>query len=159
MSPSELDLDALFDSASTDSDAVVLDPSVFTSSVSDDVSEQDDESPAASTQEPPAVNQTLAAEVPATEVVKIVRKSSDEKPKKGRGGQTAVCIARCDIVRQLFAEAADEGRSVTTSDLMALANGRFKYTDVILVSKQLKAAGKITETLKGRQALWAPAAV
>jgi hypothetical protein len=152
MSPSELDLDTLFDSASDD--AVVLDPSVFTSS-----DESDEEVPAAHLPDVPAVNQTLAAEVPATEVVKIVRKSSDEKPKKGRGGQTAVCVARCDIVRQLFAEAADEGRSVTTSDLMALANGRFKYTDVILVSKQLKAAGKITEALKGRQASWAPAAV
>lgn len=156
MSPSELDLDALFDSDFANSEAIVLDPSVFTSSVSD---ESDEETSTTYLPEVPAINQTLAAEVPATEVVKIVRKSSDEKPKKGRGGQTAVCIARCDIVRQLFAEAADEGRSVTTSDLMALSNGRFKYTDVILVSKQLKAAGKITETLKGRQALWAPAAV
>jgi hypothetical protein len=150
MSASELDLDALFDSASAGD--VVIDNSIFTSP-------QEDEADVEPSVEAPAINALAASEVAATEVVKVVRKSAEEKTKKGRGGQTAVCIARCDIVRGLFQEAADEGRSVTTSDLMALAGGRFKYTDVILVSKQLKATGKITETLKGRQALWAPAAV
>ena len=146
----DLDLDTLFNDISGD-DEVVID---FSSFQIQENESSDSVEPAAVAETPPeeiAVNATLVAEIPATEVVKIVRKSGE---KKGRGGQTAVCIARCNIVREIFAEAAKTGEILSTTAIMEKSNGRFKYTDVILVSKQLKAAGKITEALKGRQAHW-----
>ena len=146
----DLDLDTLFNEISGD-DEVVID---FSSFQMQENESSDSVEPAAAAETLPeevAVNATLVAEIPATEVVKIVRKSGE---KKGRGGQTAVCIARCNIVREIFAEAAKTGEILSTTAIMEKSNGRFKYTDVILVSKQLKAAGKITEALKGRQAHW-----
>lgn len=108
-----------------------------------------------------------------TEVVRIVRKAKDKTALKSakvkdekkddqpstpgwRGAlkQSPRCAARCDIVKQEIDVKLAEGKLFTSRDLMDVANGRYNYADVMVVTKSMKAAGLIHEALKGRAGIW-----
>jgi hypothetical protein len=47
-----------------------------------------------------------------------------------------------------------EAGPVTAIDLLKVADGRFLYTDILLVARSLIADGTIVESRKGRKASW-----
>jgi hypothetical protein len=111
-----------------------------------------------------------------TEVIRIVRKTKDKTALKqtktktktdekkddqpatpgwrGALKQSPRCAARCDIVKQEIDALMASGKLFTSRDLMDIANGRYNYADVMVVTKSMKAAGLIHEALKGRAGIW-----
>lgn len=69
-------------------------------------------------------------------------------------GPTKKVAPRLEACREtLLAMAAGEG-GVNALGLLAVAEDRFVYTDILLVAKQELAKGTIVENRKGRKATW-----
>jgi len=72
-------------------------------------------------------------------------------------GPTKRVAPRLEACREaLLALAAVEG-GVNALGLLAVAEDRFVYTDILLVAKQELAKGTIQESRKGRKATWVTA--
>lgn len=68
-------------------------------------------------------------------------------------GPTAKVAPRLQVAREALMSLAALG--TTAKDVLAAAEGRFVYTDVLLVAREALAAGEIIETKKGRKCSWA----
>ena len=80
--------------------------------------------------------------------------ASVEAKVSGPRGPTAKVIPRQGACREaLLALAGVEG-GVNAKDLLGVAEGRFVYTDILLVARFLLEAGLIQESRKGRKATW-----
>ena len=80
--------------------------------------------------------------------------TSTTAPKSTTRGPTKKVAPRLEACREtLLAMAGVEG-GVNALGLLAVAEDRFVYTDILLVAKQEMAKGTITEARKGRKATW-----
>jgi hypothetical protein len=78
-----------------------------------------------------------------------------EPPTKvlGPRGPTAKVLPRLQACRESLMSLIEAG-PVTAVDLLKVADGRFLYTDILLVARSLIADGTIVESRKGRKASW-----
>jgi DNA-binding transcriptional ArsR family regulator len=71
----------------------------------------------------------------------------------GPRGPTAKTAPRQSACREALMSLIEAG-PVTAVDLLKVAEGRFIYTDILLIARSLTEAGLITENKKGRKASW-----
>jgi len=69
-------------------------------------------------------------------------------------GPTAKVAPRLEACRETLLTMAGVEGGVNALGLLAVAEDRFVYTDILLVAKQEMAKGTITEVRKGRKATW-----
>ena len=72
----------------------------------------------------------------------------------GPRGPTAKVIPRQGACREAILALAGAEGGVNAKDLLGVAEGRFVYTDILLVARFLIEAGLITDSRKGRKATW-----
>ena len=72
----------------------------------------------------------------------------------GPRGPTAKVAPRLEACRSDLVRMAGLEGGVTAKALLDQAGGRFVYTDIRLVAKELLASGAIQESRKGRKATW-----
>ena len=72
----------------------------------------------------------------------------------GPRGPTAKVIPRQGACREAILNLATVEGGVNAKDLLGVAEGRFVYTDILLVARELLEAGLIQESRKGRKATW-----
>ena len=71
----------------------------------------------------------------------------------GPRGPTAKVLPRLQACGESLMSLIEAG-PVTAIDLLKVADGRFLYTDILLVARSLIADGTIVESRKGRKASW-----
>ena len=71
----------------------------------------------------------------------------------GPRGPTAKVAPRLEACRETLLGLIEAG-PVTAIDLLKVSEDRFIYTDILLVARNLLAAGTIVDTRKGRKATW-----
>lgn len=76
------------------------------------------------------------------------------KASTGPRGPTAKVAPRLEACRSDLLRMAGGEAGVNAKDLLEASNGRFVYTDILLVAKELLASGAIQESRKGRKATW-----
>jgi hypothetical protein len=76
------------------------------------------------------------------------------KAPTGPRGPTAKVAPRLEACRADLVRMAGVEGGVTAKALLDASNGRFVYTDILLVAKELLASGAIQESRKGRKATW-----
>ena len=72
----------------------------------------------------------------------------------GPRGPTAKVQPRLEACREAILALAGAEGGVNAKDLLGVAEGRFVYTDILLVARSLIEAGLITDSRKGRKATW-----
>ena len=72
----------------------------------------------------------------------------------GPRGPTAKVQPRLEACQALMVQLAGRPEGVTAKALLEASNGTFLYTDILLVARNLLAAGTIQESRKGRKATW-----
>jgi len=72
----------------------------------------------------------------------------------GPRGPTAKVAPRLEACQALLLSMAGGESGVTAKALLEASNGTFLYTDILLVARNLLAAGTIQESRKGRKATW-----
>ena len=77
-----------------------------------------------------------------------------EKAPSGPRGPTAKVQPRLDACQALMVQLAGRPEGVTAKALLEASNGTFLYTDILLVARNLLAAGTIQEGRHGRKATW-----
>ena len=71
----------------------------------------------------------------------------------GPRGPTAKTAPRQTACREALMSLVEAG-PVTAKDLLGVAEGRFIYTDILLIARTMIEEGAIVETRKGRKASW-----
>ena len=72
----------------------------------------------------------------------------------GPRGPTAKVQPRLEACQALMVQLAGRPEGVTAKALLEASNGTFLYTDILLVARNLLAAGTIQEGRHGRKATW-----